>query len=173
VTPLRRLGDWPVLLRYRRALGLWAFAYACIHLTIYLALDLGGYWAQILDDIVERPFITAGFFAWLLLLPLAATSTRAMIRRLGHGWQRLHRLVYPAAALAVLHLLWLVKADLSEPLIYAAVLALLLALRLPGLRRLQLRPRSARRKTQHGDDHAGDHHRGDDQPGKIGSRDLR
>jgi methionine sulfoxide reductase heme-binding subunit len=126
VTPLRRLGGWPALLRYRRALGLWAFAYACIHLTIYLALDLGGYWRQIFADIVERPFITVGMLAWLLLLPLAITSTRGMMRRLGRHWQRLHRLAYLAAALAVLHFLWLVKADLREPLLYASLLGLFL-----------------------------------------------
>jgi methionine sulfoxide reductase heme-binding subunit len=136
VTPLRLLSGQPVLMRFRRLLGLWAFAYACAHLAIYLALDLGGYWRQIIDDIVDRPFITAGFTAWLLLLPLAATSTRAMMRRLGRRWGLLHRLVHPAAALAVLHFLWLVKADLREPLLYASILGLLWLARVPPLRRL-------------------------------------
>lgn len=135
ITPLRLLGGWSRPIRYRRAVGLWAFAYACLHFGVYLGLDLGGYWMQIFDDLAERPFITIGFAAWLLLLPLALTSTRGMMRRLGHGWQRLHRLVYVAAVLAVLHFVWLVKADLTEPLIHAAILALLLALRLPPLRR--------------------------------------
>jgi methionine sulfoxide reductase heme-binding subunit len=135
ITPLRLAGNWPRLLLYRRALGLWAFAYAVLHLGIYLVLDLGGYWAQIFDDIVKRPFITAGFLAWLMLLPLAITSTRGMMRRLGRQWQRLHRLIYPAAALAVLHLIWLTRLDLTEPLIYASLLTALLIVRLPPLRR--------------------------------------
>lgn len=129
VTPLRRVTGWAWLTGYRRMLGLHAFAYACAHLATYLVLDLGGYWAQIFDDIVTRPFITVGFLAWLCLLPLAATSTRAAMRRLGRRWGQLHRLIYPIAGLAVLHFLWLVKSDLREPLIYAAVLALLLAAR--------------------------------------------
>jgi methionine sulfoxide reductase heme-binding subunit len=135
ITPLRLLGNWTVLLQFRRLLGLWAFAYACVHLGIYLGLDLGGYWAQIFDDIIERPFITVGFLAWLLLLPLAITSTRGMMRRMGRRWGQLHRLAYVSAALAVLHFLWLVKADLREPLIHAAILAVLLLFRLPWLRR--------------------------------------
>src|SRR5690606_7016569 len=93
-------------------------------------LDLGSYWRQILEDIVERPYITVGFSAWLLLLLLALTSTRGWMRRLGRHWGRLHKAVYAAGVLAVLHFLWLVKADLREPLLYAAILALLLGLRL-------------------------------------------
>lgn len=129
VTPLRRqLGQaWPV--RFRRLIGLYAFFYACLHLTVYLVLDLGAYWQQILEDIVERPYITVGFSAWLLLLLLALTSTRGWMRRLGRNWGRLHKAVYAAGVLAVLHYLWLVKADLREPLLYAAILALLLGLR--------------------------------------------
>lgn len=129
VTPLRRLSGHTVLLRFRRMLGLYAFFYASAHFATYLVLDLGGYWAQILDDIVKRPFITVGFSAWLLLLPLVATSTRGMMRRLGRRWGQLHRLVYAIAVLAVLHFVWLVKSDLREPLIYAGILALLLGLR--------------------------------------------
>lgn len=129
VTPLRRLSGRTALLRFRRMLGLYAFFYASAHFATYLVLDLGGYWAQILDDIVKRPFITVGFSAWLLLLPLVATSTRGMMRRLGRRWGQLHRLVYAIAVLAVLHFVWLVKSDLREPLIYAGILALLLGLR--------------------------------------------
>lgn len=129
VTPLRRLSGHTALLRFRRMLGLYAFFYASAHFATYLVLDLGGYWAQILDDIVKRPFITVGFSAWLLLLPLVATSTRGMMRRLGRRWGQLHRLVYAIAVLAVLHFVWLVKSDLREPLIYAGILALLLGLR--------------------------------------------
>ncbi len=130
MTPLRRVLDqaWPI--RFRRLLGLYAFFYACLHLTIYVVLDLNGYWAQILEDIVKRPFITVGFLAWLLLTPLAITSTRGWIKRLGRRWGQLHRAVYAVGILAVLHFFWLAKADLREPLIYAAILALLLGLRL-------------------------------------------
>lgn len=130
MTPLRKLTGqaWPI--RFRRLVGLYAFFYACLHLSTYLVLDLQGYWPQIFDDIVKRPFMTVGFSAWLLLLPLALTSTRGWIRRLGRRWGQLHKLVYLAAVLAVLHFLWLVKSDLREPLIYAGVLAVLLGLRL-------------------------------------------
>lgn len=130
MTPLRRLLGQPWPIRFRRLVGLYAFFYACLHLAIYLVLDLGGYWTQIFDDIVKRPYITVGFSAWLLLLPLALTSTRGWMRRLGRRWSQLHRLVYVAGVLAVLHFLWLVKSDLREPLVYAGVLALLLGLRL-------------------------------------------
>lgn len=139
-TPLRLVSGWSWPLRFRRLLGLYAFAFACVHFAIYLALDLGGYWAQVFDDIAERPFITVGFLAWLLLLPLALTSTRAAMRRLGRRWGQLHRLVYVIAGLAVLHFVWRVKADLREPLVYAAILALLLVLRIPAVKRwLQVR----------------------------------
>lgn len=134
MTPLRRVTRWSWPLAYRRMLGLHAFAYASVHFAIYLVLDLGGYWAQIFEDIAKRPFITVGFLAWLCLLPLAATSTRAAMRRLGRRWGVLHRLVYLIAALAVLHFIWLVKSDLREPLIYAGVLVALLLARTPLLR---------------------------------------
>ena len=130
MTPLRRLLGQPWPIRFRRLVGLYAFFYACLHLAIYLVLDLGGFWTQIFEDIAKRPYITVGFSAWLLLLPLALTSTRGWIRRLGRRWGQLHRAVYAAGVLAVLHYLWLVKSDLREPLVYAAVLALLLGLRL-------------------------------------------
>ncbi len=130
MTPLRRLlgQAWP--LRFRRLIGLYAFFYACLHLTTYLVLDLGAYWQQLFADIVKRPYITLGFAAWLLLIPLALTSTRAAMRRLGRRWGQLHRAVYAAAVLGVLHFIWLVKSDLREPLLYAAILAVLLGLRL-------------------------------------------
>ena len=133
VTPLRRATGWNWAVRFRRMLGLYAFAYATLHFSTYLALDLGGYWPQIFEDVVKRPFITVGFLAWLLLVPLAATSTRGMIRRLGRNWQRLHRVVYFVAICAVLHFLWLVKSGekiaRQEPLVYAAILAVLLLAR--------------------------------------------
>jgi sulfoxide reductase heme-binding subunit YedZ len=134
VTPLRRLTGWQWLQRFRRMLGLFAFAYATLHFLVWLGLDKGFSWAAIVEDIVERPFITVGFLAFVLLLPLAATSTRGMMRRLGRRWQPLHRLVYPIAVLGVIHFVWLVKADWLEPAVYGVILALLLALRLPPVR---------------------------------------
>lgn len=131
VTPLRRLTGQADLVRYRRMLGLFAFFYACLHFVTYLWLDQFFDLAAIAKDIVKRPFVTVGFAAFILLIPLAATSNHAMMRRLGRRWQRLHRLIYLIALLGVVHYLWLVKKDLTEPLIYGGVLALLLALRLP------------------------------------------
>jgi sulfoxide reductase heme-binding subunit YedZ len=130
VTPLRQLTGQPVLIRFRRMLGLYAFAYATLHLAAYLVLDLRGYWLQIFEEIVKRPYITVGFAAWLLLVPLALTSTTGWIRRLGKRWALLHRLVYAIAVLAVLHFWWLVKSDIREPALYAAILAVLLGWRL-------------------------------------------
>ena len=130
ITPLRRLGAPGWLLRLRRMLGLYAFFYASVHLLIYLWLDQLFDWAAIVHDIIKRPFITVGMAAFALLLPLAITSTDGWLRRLKRRWGQLHRLVYPLALLAVLHYLWLVKRDLTEPLLYAAVLAVLLGMRL-------------------------------------------
>jgi len=131
ITPLRRLSGWNWLLRYRRMLGLFAFFYALLHFAIYLVFDQFFDPTAIARDVLKRPYITVGFLAFVLLLPLAATSTNAMIRRLGaRRWQRLHRLVYAIGLLVILHYLWLVKADLSRPLAYAAVLVLLLGYRL-------------------------------------------
>jgi sulfoxide reductase heme-binding subunit YedZ len=130
ITPLRQITGQPVLLRFRRMLGLYAFAYATMHFSAYLVLDLRGYWAQIFEEIVKRPYITVGFTAWLLLVPLALTSTQAAIRRLGRNWAKLHRLVYVIAVLAVLHFWWLVKSDIREPALYAGILAVLLGWRL-------------------------------------------
>ncbi|MGO4260496.1 protein-methionine-sulfoxide reductase heme-binding subunit MsrQ [Lysobacter sp. TAB13] len=129
VTPLRQLTGQAVLLRFRRLLGLYAFFYASLHLAAYLILDLKGYWTQIFEEIAKRPYITVGFLAWLLLIPLAATSTQGMMRRLGRLWGRLHQLVYVIAVLAVLHFWWLVKSDIREPALYAAILAVLLGWR--------------------------------------------
>ena len=138
VTPLRRLTGRAELLRYRRMLGLFTFFYASLHFVTYIWLDQFFDPAAIAKDIIKRPFITVGFTAFVLLIPLAATSTHAMMRRLGRRWQHLHRLIYPIALLGVIHFLWLVKKDLTEPLIYAAILALLLAARLPlGVKLLQ------------------------------------
>ena len=131
VTPLRRLTGYNALLRYRRMLGVFTFFYASLHFTTYIWLDQFFNLAHVLKDIYKRPFITVGFAAFLLLIPLAVTSTNAMMRRLGKRWQQLHRLVYLIGGLGVLHYLWLVKKDLTQPLIYSGVLLVLLTLRLP------------------------------------------
>jgi sulfoxide reductase heme-binding subunit YedZ len=146
ITPLRRLGG-PSLVRYRRAIGLLAFYYACLHLGVYLVLDKGLDPATIWADIVKRPYITVGMLAFAILVPLAVTSNGAMIRRLGaRAWQRLHRLVYVAAAAGAIHFLMLVKVWAApEPLLYAGLIAALLLLRLGfGLhKRLQAKTRAA------------------------------
>jgi sulfoxide reductase heme-binding subunit YedZ len=129
VTPLRRLTGWNDLVKLRRMIGLFGFFYAALHFATYMALDLDFDFAAIWKDIVKRPYITVGFTALVLLLPLAATSTAAMIRRLGKRWQQLHYLAYAAAVLGVLHFYWLVKADIRRPVQYGAALALLLAVR--------------------------------------------
>lgn len=130
VTPLRRITGRNELARLRRPLGLFAFFYATLHLGIYVGLDQVFGWAYILEDVAERPFITVGFAAWLLLLPLALTSTKGWIRRLGRTWTRLHRLAYLAAGLGVIHFYWRVRADTRLPLVFAAVFLLLMALRI-------------------------------------------
>ncbi|MBU1236902.1 MAG: sulfoxide reductase heme-binding subunit YedZ [Gammaproteobacteria bacterium] len=131
ITPLRRLAGLIWLMKLRRMLGLFAFFYICLHLTAYLWLDQFFDWTEIGADILKRPFITAGMLTFVLLIPLAATSSKAMIHRLGgQRWQQLHRLVYPAAMLAVLHFTWMVKADVVRPLIFGLIVALLLGLRL-------------------------------------------
>ncbi len=130
VTPARRLLGWSALAPYRRTFGLLAFFYATLHFATFLALDLGFDLGALGEEVTERPYVTLGFAALLLLTPLALTSTRRWQRRLGRRWLTLHRAVYAAAALAVAHFLWLVKADLREPLVYASVLALLLGARL-------------------------------------------
>ena len=144
MTPLRRLTNatWP--LQFRRMLGLWAFAYASTHLAVYVVLDLGAYWAQVFDDIAKRPFITVGFAAWLLLIPLAITSTKGWMKRMGRRWGQLHRLIYAVAILAVLHWLWLVKVVGTEPLVYVGIVAVLLGVRVWWARSKLLRqPRGA------------------------------
>jgi sulfoxide reductase heme-binding subunit YedZ len=130
VSPLRRLLDWAQLLRLRRMLGLYAYFYVILHLFSYLWFDQFFDWEEIWFDILERPFITVGMAAVVLLTPLAITSTKAMIRLLGKNWKRLHTLVYPISMLAVLHFWWMVKLDVTEPAIYAGVLAVLLGERL-------------------------------------------
>lgn len=139
VTPLRQLTGWGGVMRLRRMLGLFAFFYLSLHFVTYAWLDQGLVWADVVEDVAKRPYVTVGFTAFLLLVPLAATSTDGMIRRLGgRRWKRLHRLVYVSAVGGCLHYLWLVKADSRDPLVYLAILTVLLALRLPAVRTLRL-----------------------------------
>jgi sulfoxide reductase heme-binding subunit YedZ len=144
-TPLQIAFGWKWPLRLRRMLGLFAFFYACAHFLTYAVLDQGLAFGEIWKDVVKRKFITVGMATFLILVPLAVTSTNKMMQRLGfHRWKRLHRLVYLAGVLAVVHFVWRVKKDLSEPLIYAAILAALLAARLVPLVRVATNRRSKR-----------------------------
>jgi methionine sulfoxide reductase heme-binding subunit len=147
-TPLRLLTGWgwPVLLR--RLLGLFAFSYATMHFSVWILLDHFFNWSQMAEDIVKRPYITLGMGALTLLVPLAATSTAGMVKRLGAvNWRRLHRLVYVAAMVAVLHFIWLAKVGRVEPYYYAAVLAVLLGVRVVDAGRRLVRRRRARRQA--------------------------
>ena len=136
VTPLRQLTGWHYLIRLRRMLGLFAFFYVCLHFLSWIWVDKLFDWDEIVTDVVKRPFITLGFACFVLLVPLAVTSTNGMVRRLGGArWRALHRLVYAIAIGGVVHFVWLVKSDITEPMIYAAILALLLGYRLWAYRR--------------------------------------
>ncbi len=130
VTPVRRLTGWNGVVQYRRMLGLFAFFYATVHFLSYWAFDLTFAFGAMLTDVLKRPFITMGFTAFLLLVPLALTSTKGWIRRLGRKWTLLHRLVYVAAICAVIHFAWKVKVFTGDPVVYAAILIVLLGFRL-------------------------------------------
>jgi sulfoxide reductase heme-binding subunit YedZ len=130
ITPLRKLLRAPSLIRYRRMLGLFAFFYGSLHLTAYLWLDQSFDWPAIWKDIYKRPYITAGFTGWVLMVPLAVTSTAWSIRKLGgKRWQRLHGLIYFSALAGVIHFYWLVKSDVRRPLLYGAILLVLMLAR--------------------------------------------
>ena len=129
VSPARRLTGWNPIIKLRRPLGLFAFFYAVLHFGIWMGLDLGFQLAWVWEDIVERPYITVGFSAFLLLIPLAITSTRGWIRRLGKRWSTVHKLAYVATGLALVHFYWLVKADIRLPVILATIFGLLMASR--------------------------------------------
>jgi methionine sulfoxide reductase heme-binding subunit len=133
-TPLNIVFGWKWAVGLRKPLGLYAFLWMSLHFLTFTVLDYGLDWNLIQQAIVEKRFVLAGFAAFILILPLAITSTKGWQKRLGKNWKRLHVLVYPAAMLGVLHFLWLVKADIREPLIYGAILATLLILRLPPVR---------------------------------------
>ena len=130
VTPLRRITGWNWLQRFRRMLGLFAFFYTLLHFVAWLVLDQGVLWSAIVEDIATRPFITIGFAALIILTAMAVTSTSGMRRRLGRRWQQLHYGAYAAGILGVWHYWWQVKKDIRDPLIYAVILAVLLAVRL-------------------------------------------
>jgi sulfoxide reductase heme-binding subunit YedZ len=140
VTPLRIVTGWSWPIRFRRLLGLFAFFYASLHLSVWIVLDHFFAFGRMLGDVMKRPYITVGVLTLATLLPLALTSTRGMIRRLGgRRWQLLHRLAYLAGALAVLHYLWLAKKGVPDPYVYAGVLALLMLVRLGDLARRRAR----------------------------------
>ena len=137
VTPLRHLSGWGSVVKSRRLLGLFCFFYASVHLVLFLHFYLGWVPARVLEEILERPYISVGFTAWLILLPLAITSTQGMQRRLRRNWQRLHRGIYPVAVLVSLHYLWQSRSDIGEALLYSSLFGLLLAYRV--LRHLKKR----------------------------------
>jgi len=136
ITPLRRWTGWTWLPRFRRMLGLFAFFYIVLHFTTYAVLDQGLDFASIIEDVIKRPYITLGMIALLLLIPLALTSTKGMMRRLGKRWKKLHRLVYVISVLGAWHFYWQVKLDTLDATVYAVILALMLLLRMKKLKRL-------------------------------------
>ena len=140
VTPLRKITGNNSLIRYRRMLGLFTFFYACLHFSTYLVLDQFFDWNEIVLDVAKRPYITVGFTAFTLLIPLAVTSTNKMVQRLGNNWRKLHKLIYLIGALAIVHYLWLVKADLLPPIIYGVILCVLLVLRSPRIKPRRRKP---------------------------------
>ena len=140
VTPIRRISRWNAIIKVRRLIGLFSFFYALIHFLIFLTFDLEWNFGQLAHEVVERPWITVGFTALVFLAILAITSPQVMVRKLGKKWTTLHRLIYFAAGLAMLHFIWSQKKDISEPLVYVAILAVLLLIR------LVVRPRAGRKK---------------------------
>jgi sulfoxide reductase heme-binding subunit YedZ len=146
VTPAMRLSGWSQLIKLRRMIGLFAFFYVSLHFATYIVLDQFFSFRDITDDVLNRPYITVGFTSFVLLIPLALTSTKRMVKRLGgRAWARLHKLVYVAAAGGVLHFLWLVKADTRDPILYGVALVLLLGARLERRRGKAPRGKEGRR----------------------------
>jgi len=155
ITPIATVVGWRKLTPARKPLGLYAFLYAALHLLNFIGMDYGFSLRAFLDDaLLQKRYMIVGFSAFFILLPLAITSTKGWMKRLGRNWKRLHQLVYVAGILAVLHFFWLVKIDITEPLIYGAILALLLVLRVPRVRkfftRLHVKPAVARPPTARG-----------------------
>ncbi len=130
MTPLRQITNLLVFVRHRRMLGLFALFYASVHFLSWMAFLLGFRWFAIVEELVERPYITVGFSAFLILIALGVTSPKAMVRKLGKNWKRLHRLVYLAAILGVVHLLWILRTNIGEAVLYGSILALLLGYRI-------------------------------------------
>ena len=129
ITPLRQLTGWVSLIRYRRLIGLFAAFYATAHMALWLFIDQQLDWRLLLEDVLDRPYITLGFMGWLLLLPLVATSTKGMIKKLGTSWRKLHRAVYIIPLLGIMHYTMSLKADFSLPILYGVILAVLLGFR--------------------------------------------
>ncbi len=121
MSPLKTMTGQIVFIRLRRMLGLFTFFYASLHLTIYVWLDLGLDWSHFLEDVVKRPYITVGMLAWLLMVPMAITSNRFMLKKLGKNWKKIHRMIYLVLILACFHFIWLVKSDITEPLTYSGI----------------------------------------------------
>lgn len=140
LSPARKLTGWCWLVRLRRIVALYAFSYATLHTAVYLWFEQDFDWPTIAGDVLKRPWLTAGCLAFVMMIPLAMTSTNGMMKRLGRNWQRLHRLVYPIALGAVLHYFWLVKRDITAPSVYAVVLAVLLCARLVERRKRRSMP---------------------------------
>lgn len=147
ITPARKVFGWSGLVRFRRMLGLYAFFYAALHFLTYFVLDQFFDFSEIAADILKRPYITVGFAAFVLLIPLAATSTNKMMKRLGRRWKQLHQLVYVIAVLVILHFLWLVKADTFEPLMYAFFLLGLFVVRAWYQHREKRKPRFTKKRV--------------------------
>ena len=131
LTPLRRITRRNIFIRFRRMVGLFAFFYVCLHFSTWLVLDQFFDWGDMVRDIAKRPFITVGFSGFLLLIPMAVTSTKKMVQRLGQNWRKLHSCIYVIGTLGIIHYLWLVKADKLVPIIYGSIFITLLVLRLP------------------------------------------
>lgn len=129
LTPLRQITGRPEFVRVRRMVGLFALFYASVHFMVWMSFLLGFRWFAIAEELVERPYITIGFAAFLILIALGVTSPKAMVRKLGKNWKRLHQLVYLAAILAIIHLLWILRTNVSEAVVYGAILAVLLGFR--------------------------------------------
>ena len=147
MTPLQRMTGWPGWIVVRRQLGLWCFAYVVMHMTAYCVFILGLDWSQLGDELVKRPYIIVGSLAFLCLLALAVTSNRYSQRRLGTRWKKLHKLIYVILALGLLHMFWIVRADLKEWSLYAVIGAVLLSLRIPVIARRIPRLIGAKKKT--------------------------
>ena len=139
ITPLQQLTGWRITARYRRMIGLFTLFYASVHFLIYLMFLLGFRWFALYEEILERPYITVGFTAFVILVVLGVTSPKAMVRKLGKNWKRLHRLVYLVAVLVMIHMIWILRSDFGEALLYGSLVALLLGVRLVRYSRKQIR----------------------------------